>query len=69
MSNEKSGSSTFEMGQRVRLGDGRGERVEDRKKEKETEKEKKKSQGERGARLVWRKGLSPRLEWEDDECR
>ncbi|GFT98047.1 hypothetical protein TNCV_4517761 [Trichonephila clavipes] len=42
----------------------------------ETEKEKegdgkreKKSRGERGARLVWRKGLSPRLEWKDDERR
>ncbi|GFX03191.1 hypothetical protein TNCV_1700751 [Trichonephila clavipes] len=55
----------------------RGEREEEKKRREETEKERegdgkreeKESGRERGARLVWRKGLSPRLEWKDDERR
>ncbi|GFS80266.1 hypothetical protein TNCV_3447281 [Trichonephila clavipes] len=40
------------------------------KKREETEKEKKKNrERERGAGLGWRKGLSPRLEWKEDERR
>ncbi|GFV94570.1 hypothetical protein TNCV_3826371 [Trichonephila clavipes] len=60
-------------------GEGRRREREKRKKERreETEKERegdgkreeKESGRERGARLVWRKGLSLRLEWKDDERR
>ncbi|GFW77304.1 hypothetical protein TNCV_924201 [Trichonephila clavipes] len=58
-----------ERERRERRGKKNGERRR-KKKGKETEKERKKSRGrERGARLVWRKGLSPRLEWKDDERR
>ncbi|GFW60324.1 uncharacterized protein TNCV_1844041 [Trichonephila clavipes] len=58
--------------------DGREERKKEQREEtekeregKETEKERKRvgRERERGARLVWRKGLSPRLEWKDDERR
>ncbi|GFV64987.1 hypothetical protein TNCV_763291 [Trichonephila clavipes] len=45
-------------------GDGKRKVRRRKKKRKETEKEKEgdgKREGERGARLVWRKGLSPEI--------
>ncbi|GFU44580.1 hypothetical protein TNCV_1506871 [Trichonephila clavipes] len=59
-------------------GRERGEREEEKRTEKGDGKRKgrrRKKRGkrveerERGARLVWRKGLSPRLDWKDDERR
>ncbi|GFV17098.1 hypothetical protein TNCV_3632621 [Trichonephila clavipes] len=50
---------------------GERERSENGERRRKKGKEEKKSRGERerGARLVWRKGLSPRLEWTGDERR
>ncbi|GFX75209.1 hypothetical protein TNCV_3171361 [Trichonephila clavipes] len=51
-------------GRRRRVG-GR-ERGESRRRKK---RRKRVGERERGARLVWRKGLSPGLEWKEDERR
>ncbi|GFU28741.1 hypothetical protein TNCV_469101 [Trichonephila clavipes] len=57
---------------------GERERGDGRRRREETEKERRgdgKGEGkrvgerQRGSRLVWRKGLSPGLEWKDDERR
>ncbi|GFX80722.1 hypothetical protein TNCV_758291 [Trichonephila clavipes] len=46
-----------------------GERRGKRKGRRRKKRGKRVEERERGARLVWRKGLSPRLEWKEDERR
>ncbi|GFX24857.1 hypothetical protein TNCV_4489481 [Trichonephila clavipes] len=43
------------------------ERREEKRKETEKRRKRVERERERGAGLGWRKGLSPRLEWKDDE--
>ncbi|GFV02978.1 hypothetical protein TNCV_2744411 [Trichonephila clavipes] len=50
---------------RRRRVDGKGERESRRRKKRR----KRVGERERGARLVWRKGLSPGLKWKEDERR
>ncbi|GFW75122.1 hypothetical protein TNCV_448271 [Trichonephila clavipes] len=52
---------------RVLFGKRKGGRRDER--ERGDGKREEKESGERGAGLGWRKGLSPRLEWKDDERR